>query len=1007
MTKSLYVTLGLFFLTFTLLAQNSFYNNSSEASFRRGLELLEKNQFGSARKAFEEYIEELPEGARKADAYYYRAYSALNLFHSDGEKLIQNFIRDFPDHPKAVLAYYELGNFWFGQKKYKQSIRFFEKVPLELISEAQRAETRFKLGYAHFASKDFDNALPYFNVLKRQNSDYTAASNYYAGYIEYEKGENQKAITDLQEAEENEAYKAVVPAMLANLYYKEGDYDRLLAYSNQVLSSGTRVNERDFYLLSADANAQKKNYSQAVEFYELYAESLSKVSPEIEYRIGLANYNAGNLNEAIEHFKQAASDRDKIGILSSYYLGILYLKQDNKLYAVTAFDNARRNNFDPALAEESTYQYAKVCYDLGRAEEAIEGFNTYLNEYENGVHRDEVSDLLSTTYLDSRNYNLAIEHIEKQGSIGKTQQEIYQKATFLKGVDLFNKKEYAKAVETFSKSLKYPLDLEVKAQAALWIGEAYAVGRKYEQSIEYYQVALGTNLTATSQIMLDARYGIAYAYYNTKVYDRALVHFKEYVARTAPDDVYHADAVIRLADCYYVNKRYAEALQTYKKAISVTNTDVDYAHLQTGIVQGLQNNYDEAIREYDIVITNFPNSRYADDAMYQKGQLAFENGFYDKSTTYFTTLITTKRSSRYLPYALLRRASSYYNLADYDKSIQDYKRVLKEYPSHSVAKDALLPLQEVLALENRTSEFDAVFTNYKNANPNNEGLENVEFEAAKNSYYSLNYQKAIDNFRAFISAYPQSAQLMEARYFIAESYYRLGELDQALEQYNYLLTQNNFNQRSRVANRIADIEYTAGRFENALYFYDQLLKLAGNKKEEYYAWAGMMESHFAIGNYDSVKYYANVILERGKVNIASQNKASLFLGKAAYARGDFELAKDEFLNTLNTARDEHGAEAQYLLGELFYQQKEYTKSIEALIELNNNFNPYESWVGKAYLLLADNYIALDDVFQAKGTLRSVVENFPLENVRAEAQRRLDQLEKTEDTNETDTLINQN
>ena len=127
------------------------------------------------------------------------------------------------------------------------------------------------------------------------------------------------------------------------------------------------------------------------------------------------------------------------------------------------------------------------------------------------------------------------------------------------------------------------------------------------------------------------------------------------------------------------------------------------------------------------------------------------------------------------------------------------------------------------------------------------------------------------------------------------------------------------------------------------------------------------------------------------------NKASLFLGKAAYARGDFELAKDEFLNTLNTARDENGAEAQYLLGELFYKQKEYTKSIEALIQLNNNFNPYEAWVGKSYLLIADNYVALDDVFQAKGTLRSVIENFPLESVRADAQRKLERLEMTTNT----------
>jgi hypothetical protein len=47
------------------------------------------------------------------------------------------------------------------------------------------------------------------------------------------------------------------------------------------------------------------------------------------------------------------------------------------------------------------------------------------------------------------------------------------------------------------------------------------------------------------------------------------------------------------------------------------------------------------------------------------------------------------------------------------------------------------------------------------------------------------------------------------------------------------------------------------------------------------------------------------------------------------------------------------------------------------------------------LLLADNFQAMGDLFQAKATLQSLVEHFPLENVKQEAQRKLKEIEKAE------------
>ncbi|MEQ8574035.1 MAG: tetratricopeptide repeat protein, partial [Fulvivirga sp.] len=232
-----------------------------------------------------------------------------------------------------------------------------------------------------------------------------------------------------------------------------------------------------------------------------------------------------------------------------------------------------------------------------------------------------------------------------------------------------------------------------------------------------------------------------------------------------------------------------------------------------------------------------------------------------------------------------------------------------------------------------------------------------------------------------------------------------------LEVYNELVTNTSYEQYNRIVGRIAEIEYLSGRYDNAIYFFYQLADISSTKKEQYNAWAGLMESYYLKGTYDSVDRYAEIILEKGNVHISSQNKASLYLGKADFARGNYEQAQDEFLTTLNTARDEYGAEAQYLLGLIYYNTKEYQKSIEALIALNNNFNAYTEWVGKGYMLLAEDYLALGDIFQAKGTLKSIVENFPLEFYKTRAKQKLAEIDKmvseenSATTNSSDSLIN--
>ena len=997
--------------SYSLTAQSSLAYRSQQELFNKGLELFEKGEYAAARESFEDFLDQNATPLQKEDAQYYQALSALHLFHKDAEDLLLKFIKNNPLHPKAPQALLTLGNHYFRKNDYGKAVNYYEKVNISALSAEERDEMRFKAGYAYFSQRKFDKAIEYFNQLKRHSTKYGAASSYYAGYIEYEQGEYEKAYADLTRAEESEAYASVVPYMVANVLYKQQRYNELLTYIDKAEQRKNVSQRSDLALLKAEALYNLNNFKEAANAYAQYAESQrGRLYPAVAFRYGRSLFSAGAYEKAIDPLRRAAASKEEVAGLASYILGLAYLKEDRKNEALTAFDQAVKLNQESPVAEESLFQYAKVSLEIDQTRQAIKALEKFLDKYPESKYSKEAGDLLSQAYLFTNDYQLALNYLSKRNNLTLQMQEVYQKASYLQGVEFFNANQYQQAIESFKKSLQYPKDNTTEAQARLWLAEAHSVNGNYEAAIDQYLRVLGNRQLKEEKILQQARYGLGYAYYNTNQYNRALVNFKSYVnAPNGKSYPNYQDAYLRLADSYYATKAYEQAIDAYNAVIDMAGkADKDYAHLQKGIVAGISGRYSTAVEAFDRVINDYSSSRYYDDAIFQKAQLNLEEGKYEQASSGFTKLIKERPNSRLIPYALVKRAAAYYNQQKYQEAKQDYAAVINEYVNHPVAKQVLLPLQEVLNLLNQGGQFEQYFVKYKSAHPDKEGLEAVEYETAKNMYFSQDYQKAIRNLQAFLENYPNDAMADEARFYLAESYYRSNMYEEAMEQYRRLINIRDFGQRNRVINRMADISFIQRKYQQAITYFEMLAEQAANKKELYNAYAGMMESYFLLGNYDQAISYSNQILERALVNAGAHNKALLFQGKALMQQGKFEEAKNYFQQTIKNAHDVHAAEAFYLTADLLYQQGKYRESIERLIEFSKEFMAYEEWIGKGYLLIADNYIALEDYFQARGTLQSLIENFPLDQIKEKARKKLEkidelQLQETEEQPSSDTL----
>ncbi|MEO1652751.1 MAG: tetratricopeptide repeat protein, partial [Bacteroidota bacterium] len=802
-------------------------------------------------------------------------------------------------------------------------------------------------------------------------------------------------VQDFNKASESPDYEQQCPILVCDIYYQQERYQRLIDYIQPIIRRNNQLHQlKEIYLLTADAYFYQEDFTNSLSYYKQYLGLITEPpQAEVLYRLGFSQYKSGDYQGASTSLKALADENSEQGQYAAYYLGISYIRLKNFRFATTALEQAESLKFDVKIEEEANWLLAKLYFDESRFDEAIEHLKRFLKNYPNSQNRDQALDLISRSYLSSQKYEEALEYIESLARRSSRLNTAYQQIAFAQGSQYFNNGRYTQAILFFQKSLNNPQLPELVLRSKFWQAEAYSLSGNFEAAIPNYQEILNV-YAANSALSLQSHYGLGYAYYNTEDYARAIPHFQYYVGQGPGilngGEEYYPDARVRLADCFYAEKRYDDALSIYESVIQKQAEEVDYAYLQKGIILDNLNRSDEALAALGFLIEQYPQSLYFDEAIFERASINLSAQAYAVAIDGLSTLIREKPNSPLIPNALSKRGLAFQNLSNQNAAVEDYKKIVNEYPSHPRASDALFRLQELLAQLGRTNELSPLIQKFNDANPNNRTSEKLFFENAKNAYFNQQYQQAISLFQQYLSQYAQGVNLEEAHYYLGESYYRLDDYDKALPYYDLILAPQKGVFYSRAARRAAGISFAQKNYAQSIQYNKVLANSTESSRELLLAWSGLMKNYFEIGQYDSLLTYADQIIQQGK-SARSRNEAFLFKGKVALAQQNYPSARQIFLDLSENANDEYGAEASYLIADIYYRQQRYQESLDQLFSLNKKFSNFEKWRGRAFLLIADNYIALGETFQAKATLQSLIDKSPDPFVVSEARTKLSKL----------------
>ncbi|MCB9002097.1 MAG: tetratricopeptide repeat protein [Bacteroidales bacterium] len=998
------LTLMLVFLSVTVQAQETAISTSPISNFNKGLELYQKGMYVPAQKFFENFIASKEQSGRNqliSDAYYYRAMCAIELNNNDAEFLVGEFIQRFPESKNIDMAYFSLGKILYQTRKYVTAKYWLLKVDKNGIDKDTDYERMFMLGYCMFMNIEYDDAAQWFYRVKDVENKFASPSTYYYSYIAYFRKNYATALKGFEKLKNDPTFSPIIPYYIVQIYYLQNDFESVTKFGVTLANDSITKRGPEIARLVGDAYFKLKKYDSSIVYLNKYVDSKPKLTRNDYYLIGFAQYKTGNYSEAASYLERVATSEDSLSQNAYYHLADSYLKLNDKNKARQAFGMASRLNFDTIIQEDALFNFAKLTYEQLYApfDEAIDAFKQYIKLYPNSPRTDEAYNYLTLAYLSTKNYNNAVETLEKIKNKDVTIKTALQKAAYFRALELFQNLKFAESIDMFSRSLAYPENPTLTAMATYWQAEAYYRTNDFENAAQGYQNFILTPGAFNLNEYLLAHYNLGYAYFKIKKYDDAIVWFRKFTNLSQNDTTkFVGDAYNRIGDSFFIQRRYWAAIDYYDKAVEIGTIDADYALFQRGFSLGLVDRPEKKIESLKRLLATFPNSDYTDDAIFEIAESEVVINKIPDAKQNYKLIEKNYPSSSYYLKSLVQLGLLYYNTENPDSALIYYKRVVEAFPNSPEANNALLGIRNIYV---DNGDANAYF-NYasklgKNTTISVNEKDSLSYIAAEKTYVSGDFAKAISALNEYITTYPQGNFALNANYYLAESYFNSNDTTQALELYTKVsaLPKNNFTEPSLL--KMGKILYSLKRYSESYDAYTKLESIAEYKSFLFAARIGRLRCAYELEKYEEIPSIAASILSTEKIADELERETRFKLAKSLLKLNKEDDALVEFSKVAQNLKTLEGAESKYMKVKIYFDKGEYSRAETEVFNFAEKNTPHQYWLAKSFILLSDVYAKQNDFFQAKATLQSVIDGYKNtdDGIIDEASEKLTELVKEE------------
>ena len=790
----------------------------ADMKFHQGYSYFTTQQFAMAKPLLNS-IRQIKDDPNYIDANYYYGFIAFK--DRNYAQALESFrvVENEPGY-ETIVPYY-IAQIYYVQGRKEEAIKYAEGKMQQGKSQQYDLELKQLLGHAYFEKKEYAKALPYLEDYVTRSNKVRREDLYELSYAYYQANNYNKAIEGFKQLSGKEdSLSQHSMYLLGDSYLKTGQKPNarnafLFSSVNNSNQSQREISRFNYAKLSYELGYQDEALKSLRSFVNDYPNSTYQVEAT-ELLVG-ALTNTNNYRDALTLLESLQSPSTNTKRL---YAKILYgrateLINDGRLEEADALlDKALKDPNNASVLPYINFWKGEIAYRDNRVDDAIRYYYAYLNAgapASGEANEKTVKYNLGYTYYRKENYPVAKSFFEPLVSSVSLSSDALTQDAYVRTADTyFMSKSYSQAKGMYDNVVRYS-----------WPAEDYATFQK--------AMIAGINSSVEKINLM-----------NTMV-------------RKFPNSSLVTDATMEIANTYLADERFSEAipyLNTLTKSTG-NNSIKPQAYLKLGIAYYNLNNSNEAIAQFRQVVSLYPNSPEADDALDNLKTIYVEQGKPNEyadvaraagkplSVSAEDSLTFAAAENQYLNGSAAALASlenylqrfsdgastieAHYYVADIYNTRKDWTKALQHYEAvasrspNAFAERAVLAVARINFFELKNyAQAEKYYTQLKQLTGNQE----VRLEAMRgllrSQYQQQKWAEAVDNAKDLVAQKGSSSDDKAlANMAIGKSAQIKGEYDAAMNAFRNVVSVNKGALSAEARYEIANSWFSLDRMKDA------------------------------------------------------------------------------------------------------------------------------------------------------------------------------------------------
>jgi len=367
--------------------------------------------------------------------------------------------------------------------------------------------------------------------------------------------------------------------------------------------------------------------------------------------------------------------------------GRALFEQEKFDLAETAFNDARKQDIDPALADDAVYWIAKCRLRNNDAKSSASMLAEAIEQYpQSDLLAEMIYDravALSRAGDDRAAASALSEFPAKFAAHALLPDALYLLAACAQRTGDFNASRLH--CDAFTRQFpKHALIAEISFLAA----ENHFLEGKYEPAVAAYRGLLDSTGDETRSRIIRLRLGTAL--FRLKRPTEASKVLAEATAGASDDEV--RPGLLMLGDIAFEQSQWSDAAAHYARYLG-SNMELPAADdvlLKLGLAEQRQGHHEAALKAFDRLLEHFPNSSQRAQAQFERGQSLVALKQPEDAARAFERVLEEGRDSRFAPYALTHLGTIAQQQGRLDDAAKRFDEAARAAPQGEVGADAAL-----------------------------------------------------------------------------------------------------------------------------------------------------------------------------------------------------------------------------------------------------------------------------------------------------------------------------